>query len=258
MLLLAALLYGIYTFVDINSFKSYVDSTHGKVFTLSRTEDFETYGEVLEVTGPSTMDNTTLAAGKSHVDEPPIEENLLEILTADGYNGPKDVSYICSTFYLKNITGEEQTYYEVVKINSATKNIEDAIRIMLVRNYEIEVYAKAKRTTDPETEEVTVTPEKVVPLRDNYKERKIVQVSEGIYELQIVDSDEAWMSKDFVNDDYAVYRQNTVAANETLKYTIIVWIEGWDSECDNERIGGIINMDFSFTGISFEEATAAE
>lgn len=252
LLLLAALLYGVYTWVNINSFKIYVDSNHGKLFTLSNTSDFQTFGEVLEVSGPATMDNTTLAMGFSNVKEPTIEENLLEIATSDGYNGPKDVSYICSTFYLKNITREDQVYYEVVKINSVTKGIEKTLRIMLIKNYEIEIFAKSQSSIDPDTQEETLSLEKVVPLKhQNYVERYFEMNADGEYQLKTVDNDVAWMTKDFYNQDYAIYRESNIAADEIIKYTIIVWIEGWDDDTTTEKVGGIVNMDFMFTSEGF-------
>ena len=248
LLLLAALFYGIYSFININSFKIYVDNSHGKVLTLSRTSNFEVTGEVLDVSGPAMMDNTTLAHMKSRVAEPPIEDSLIEILMADGFNGGKEVSYIASTFYLKNITGVDQEYYEVIKINSATKNIQSAIRVMVVRNYEIEVYAQAHAYVDADSGEVKTQTEEVVPLASIYTERKVIQNEAGEYELQVEDNGVPWMTTDFYSEEYVCYKQQTIAADSYCKYTVIVWLEGWDQDCGNDKLGGVIDMDFSFTG----------
>ena len=38
--------------------------------------------------------------------------------------------------------------------------------------------------------------------------------------------------------------QNAVAPGDTHKYTVVIWLEGDDPDCTNEKIGGHVGMDF--------------
>ncbi len=244
--------YGAYTAVEINSFKVFIDSSGSKVLSLSSKSDFLYGTEQLEISGPSVMDNTTLASGKNLVDTSAIEDRLPDILSDDGFDVGKDDRFIAATFYLKNVTPDEQNYNEVLNLRSSTLNIESAVRVMLIRKrsdsdqYEVVVYAQYDIDEDGNTVEV-----EVVPLtKSKYTPFSLTTVTndEGKEEIQVEHyGTEAWIAEDFFSEEYIFYNQGfTLAPQEIIKYGIIIWLEGWDKDCVDDKLSGTIRMDFAF------------
>lgn len=244
--------YGAYTAVEINSFKVFVDSSGSKVLSLSSKSDFLYGTEQLEISGPSVMDNTTLAKGKNLVDTSAVEDRLPEILSQDGFGGADDDRFIAATFYLKNVTPDEQIYNEVLNLRSSTLNIETAIRVMLIRkrsdtpDYEVVVYAKYDVDEQGNTVQV-----EVVPLtKTKYTPFTITTVTdnEGKEAVKIEHyGTEPWIAEDFFSAEYIFYNKGlTLAPQEIIKYGIIIWLEGWDKDCVDDKLSGTIRMDFAF------------
>lgn len=244
--------YGAYTAVEINSFKVFIDSSGSKVLSLSSNSTF-TYGtEQLEIGGPDVMDNTTLASGKNLINATPIQDRLAEILEMESFNSAKSDKFIAATFYLKNVTSNEQQYNEVMNLRSSTLNLETAIRVMLIRkrasdpNYEVEVYAKYDAD-----ENGNLIPEMVVPLSKSvYGKLSLTTVTDedGKEHVEVTqNNDAAWIATDFFSAEHIFYNKGfNLAPQETVKYGIIIWLEGWDKDCVDDKLAGTIRMDFAF------------
>lgn len=244
--------YGAYTAVDINSFKVFVDSSGSKVLSLSSNSTFAYGTEQLEIGGPDVMDNTTLATAKSLINASPIQDRLAEILEAESFQCGKDDKFIAATFYLRNVTTEPQLYNEVLNLRNSTLGVEKAVRVMLVSkrvdnpDYEVVVYAKYDQDVDG-----NLIPEKVVPLeKSNYAKLKMTTVEvAGENDKVIVtqEGNDPWYAQDFFSDDYIFYNKGlSLAPLETVKYGIIIWLEGWDKDCVDDKLAGTIRMDFAF------------
>lgn len=235
---LGALIYGVMTVVEINSFKVFVDSSGNKVLSLSDTADFVNASEVIEITGPDTMDNTTLASGKNLIDSTSVEDVLLSIIDSDGVQSDKNDNYIAGSFYLRNTTDTVQYYNEFMRLRNVTKNIDAALRIMLVKNYELTVYAKPSSDGNPE---------KVVPLpNSDYLQLEITEDADGNKVIS-KKADQVWMSTPFYSEEYAIYNTGLeIQPGETVKYSIIIWLEGWDPDCVDSILHGTITVDFGF------------
>ncbi len=244
--------YGAYTAVEINSFKVFVDSSGSKVLSLSSKSDFLYGTEQLEISGPSVMDNTTLASGKNLVDTSAIEDKLPKILTEDGFSVGEDDRFIAATFFLKNVTQYEQVYNEVLNLRSSTLNIETAIRVMLIRkrsttnDYEIIVYAQYDVDKDGNT-----IPVEVVPLtKSKYTPINVTTITNanGQEEIAVTHyGSEAWIAEDFFSKEYIFYNKGfRLAPQEVVKYGIVIWLEGWDKDCVDDKLSGTIRMDFAF------------
>lgn len=231
--------YGMYTAIKLNSFKVYVDSPGNKVLSLSYDKDFASGTETLEITGPNVMDNTTLASDYNKSTSTAIRDKLELIVTSENFVYEPQDSFIAASFFLKNTTGEDQIYIEQLNLRNSTNNVETAMRVMLIRNYNIMVYAKAKPNGELE---------KVVPLERNvYTPLHIIEnPDDGSIKIENV-GEEAWMAEDFYSDDYVFYNDNlTIKAGEVVRYSIIIWLEGWDEDCVDDKLYGIIQMDFAF------------
>lgn len=122
----------------------------------------------------------------------------------DEIEGPHNGNnYLAYTFFVKNIGEEETEYRTTIDILSVIKNVDDAIRVAVYLNGEKTVYAKRK----PDTFEPEVG---TVPF---YK------VDQVMNEL----------------------REN-FKPGDVHKYTVVVWLEGNDSECIDNILGGEMKM----------------
>ncbi len=112
-------------------------------------------------------------------------------------------NYIAYTFYVVNAGEESVHYWYEIDIDDTIKNVDEAIRIMIYRNGEPTVYAKKNRTTK-ENEPGTEA---------------------------------------FVSNNIAVLEQRKkMKPGKKDRFTIVIWIEGDDPECNNALLGGEIKM----------------
>lgn len=117
-------------------------------------------------------------------------------------------NYIAYTFYVINSGKEKVNYWYEIDIDDTIKNVDEAIRIMIYRNGEATVYAKKSKETG-----------KAEP-----------------------------NTKKFVSSKIAVLEQRkNFKPNSKDRYTVVVWIEGDDSECKNDLLGGEIKLHMDFT-----------
>ncbi len=112
-------------------------------------------------------------------------------------------NYIAYTFYIKNNGEEVVDYWYELTIDDVIKNVDDAIRIMIIRNKEKFVYAKVN--------DVTKKPEKDT-IEFFSKEKAIIEQRKGL------------------------------KTDEKDKYTVVIWLEGDDPDCLDHLIGGEIKV----------------
>lgn len=126
----------------------------------------------------------------------------------EGNGSHNGKNYIAYTFYASNFGQETINYWATIEIDDVIKNVDEAIRVMVIKNGERVIYAKKNRATG-ENEKGTVP----------FYEDKIIMLEK---------------TEDFKVDD-------------TDKYTIVIWVEGDDPECTDELIGGEIKMHMRLT-----------
>lgn len=134
--------------------------------------------------------------------------------TDGSHNGD---NYFAYTFYLINTGTETVNVYSELKVTANTMNAVEATRIMVIKDDVTNIYAKP-RTSDGKTEEV---PKQVV----NF------------------------------NSDTQVYEE-TIAEfvpESLIKYTIVIWLEGFDPECDDNILGGGVKFVLEFSIIDDQE-----
>lgn len=132
-------------------------------------------------------------------------------------NNPHDYSnyyYIAYSFYLKNGNAEKVNIKSSLDFLTATYNIDAALRFIIIQNDDLEnfnIYMKADSSP--------VDPEDKTP-----------------YELAInYESDTKICSSNF-----------ELGPNEVKKYTILIWLEGWDKECVNSIMSAELKMKMTF------------
>ena len=143
-----------------------------------------------------------------------LPENLTD---AEGsHNGE---NYLAYTFYLENQGVDPINYWYKVVSDDVIKNVDKAIRIMIIRNDEKTIYAKANETTG---------------------------------EAEIVGDE---ITTKFYNDKELILKQReNMQPGEIDKFTIVIFLEGDDPDCTDELIGGEMKMHMEIT----EEHTAPE
>ena len=133
---------------------------------------------------------------------------ISEKVDEEGTGSHNGDNYIAYTFYVINDGKEEVHYWYEMDIDDTILNVDEAIRIMIIRNGERTVYAKKSRVTgeaEPDT-------------------------------------------KRFASDSIAVLEQRKgLKPKGKDRFTIVVWIEGSDPECKNELLGGEIKMHMDIT-----------
>ena len=122
-------------------------------------------------------------------------------------------NYIAHTFYLENSGSASLEYWYEVHFERVTRNVDEALRIMIIKNGERTVYAKVNSVTgEPEPNTV-----------EFFKDKIPVLESRKGFEPGEVD-----------------------------KITLVVWIEGDDPDCVDSIIGGEAKMHMQIVEGSIE------
>lgn len=193
-ILLLGAFYALSVFVNkAGNFTVWIQDGDMNLITLSDTPDFEKCSTMLEADIIPQMDNIT----KSW-----MPDNLTEI---DGcHNGE---NYIAYTFYLKNAGINEIDYSSQIDIHAVTLGADHAVRVMVIKNGEERVYAKAQKdSTEPEPDT------------------------------------EPFLSNTVVMSDVT----ESFEPGEFDKYTVVIWLEGEDPECIDNIRGGVVKMSMHF------------
>lgn len=194
LILLLGVFYGLSAFVNkAGNFTVWITEEDLGRITLSDTPGFEETVTMLEADIIPEMDNITKAWLPENIDE------------GEGcHNGE---NYIAYTFYLQNSGEEAVNYSSQIEIHAVTKEADNAVRVMVIKNGEETVYAKAQKgSTEPE-------PDTVAFLSDTHVLNNTI---EG-FEPGAVD-----------------------------KYTVVIWLEGNDPECVDDIRGGVVKMSMNF------------
>ena len=198
--LLLGVFYALSLFVNrAGNFTVWIPDELAGVITLSDTPDFEVCSTVLEADVIPSMDNITKSWMPDNLDE------------VDGcHNGN---NYIAYTFYLKNAGIDEIEYLSQINIHAVTLESDHAVRVMVIKNGEETVYAKAQKgSNEPEPDTVPFL-----------SKTKVLENTTDHFEPGEVD-----------------------------KYTVVIWLEGNDPECVDNIRGGVVKMSMNFQVLDSE------
>ena len=126
----------------------------------------------------------------------------------DGVDGSHNgENYIAYTFYARNTGDDACVLKEEFRIESCVKGADEAIRIRIYKNGKAQTYAKMSAEGTPE-----------------------------------------FGTKAFESDEVA-YSNTTerFESGDTIKYTLVIWLEGDDPECLDNIKGGNVKMSMNFT-----------
>jgi hypothetical protein len=129
-----------------------------------------------------------------------------------------DKSYIGYTFYLKNMSEESVSLNATLEIAQSTNHVEDAAWIWFFQGEDDQngtIYQKEDNLTEQE-----------------YYERY------GQFDYPV--------TTPFKTDDVVFSRIiPNVEKDEVIKFTLILWLEGQDPDCNNSIVGGSINFNLN-------------
>ncbi len=145
----------------------------------------------------------------------------------EGLGSKNTDCYFAYSFYLKGISdeGKDINYSMSMKMRESTNNLEDAIRIMVIKDSVRTVYAKANADG---------TPRPIYAGADREEPDQVIGTTVP-----------------FKQNSHIIHEPYLIAAGEFSKFTIVMWIDGWESV--NSMKGGIIQTDLSFSTISTNE-----
>ena len=133
---------------------------------------------------------------------------LPENIDNEGDGSHNGRNYIAYTFYAENMGQDTINYWTTIKIDDVVRNVDEAIRVMVFKNGNKVIYAKNNKTTgEPEPDTVA-----------------------------------------FKNDDTVMLElSENFKVGDIDKYTVVIWVEGDDPECQDDLIGGEIKMHMTLT-----------
>ena len=139
---------------------------------------------------------------------------LDEISATDGdYIDPTGLTYIAYTFYLKNEGTSTVDLSFQIEQTMATLGIESAVRVLVIENEtNVHCYWKNDGTEKSQFEE---TPDEIM----NY-----------FYDEQY-----------YCNQEILNFKPGQIN-----KYSVVLWLEGWDHECIDNVIGAKLKIDLKF------------
>ena len=148
----------------------------------------------------------------------PTYKDFADIDKVSGDHNGKN--YIAYTFWIANSGSETVKYYGSLDINSVAKGADEAIRVSVFQNGVATDYGK-------------------VPKNPNAQYAKF-----GI--------DKFFLSGDVVMD----VNRNDFKPGDKDRYTIVIWLEGWDPECVDNIKGGEVKLSMNFKVLEGETTTS--
>lgn len=195
---------------NVGNFVIGIESNVRYSLSLSEYEDFRE--STSRLTAPGLREQT-------HATLKDIPDNITE--GGGTKNDYENRRYFAYSFYIKNVSSIILDYDVEIVINKSTKGAESAIRVMLIKDDTTMIYAKAKE----------------------YPEQELGQPEDHM------DTDilEPYMTTPFASEVNIMQdRELNFIKDAIHKYTVIMWIEGWDRECVDEIKGGIVRMEMKF------------
>ena len=197
MLLLAFLTY--YGQNSGNFVMSVDEDAFKRGIAISDSSTFETMNRWLTADPVEDVRDTTL----QHID-------LFEIINAEGAYKETRSNYLAYTFFLRNVGSETTPVdYEVV-ITNQSKNIAEAIRVMIIVDGQVAYDAQGIRYIECESKTMYQAPDKHdIVYKDYLQDFTLFKTTDIICSERIFD----------------------IRPEQTKKISVIMWLEGEDPEC---------------------------
>jgi hypothetical protein len=180
--------------------------------TLSEKADFSGSVALLQAKGLKDVTHATLY--NEDLTPAHIPANIDEI-GEGSHNDEENFRYFAYTFYLKNVSNFAFDYRVQISIKEVSRNVDSAVRVMVIRNGERVIYAKPQ-----EIGETAGQPE----------------TNNGLYQVENFTDSKTVCS----------FKIDAFESMAVDKYTVVMWLEGWDPQCGDHIKGGTLRMEMKF------------
>ena len=198
-------------------------------FTLSETADFK---------NPTTY---LVCTPLDHVPEISISHIPEDV---DEYDGMHSSTYFAYTYYIRNEGESTVDYKWELALNSESQNVSSAVWVMVFEDGEMVFYAKEGADGQPEAlppegdyNRGYLQPPMYDKAKDPASQYEIVDPSATVPIWRVI-------PRPFLSD--ALVAQGirlSMAPQEVHKYTIVMWLEGDDPNCNNDLVGGHLGLE---------------
>ena len=167
------------------------------------------------------------------------------------HNGDDHFAY---SFYLRNDGNTTQSYEYELLINSESKSISRAAWVMLFEDGAMTFYAHMRDDDQPEALPFIGDNSRGYS-RITYKD--VAKYPDSQYHLIESDSSIPYyrlIPIPFMSDTLVTTgQQMEVPPGEVHKYTVVIWLEGDDPDCNNDLIGGHLGLEMNFRLLAEDE-----
>lgn len=213
-------------------------------FTISLHEEMFREGFVISETADFKNPTTYLFATPAE-DVPCISINDIP-LDVDEYEGEHNDKYFAYTFFVRNEGESVVDYKWSMVLNSESKSLSDGTWVMIFEDGKMRFYAEPNDMGQPEAlpafDDNTrgyVNPEIVALCADQAAQCELIRQRGDLGYYRLIPYE--FLSVSHVAEG----TRERVAPMDVHKYTIVIWLEGDDPDCDNSMIGGHVGMEFN-------------
>lgn len=227
-LLLTGAAWGTIVFIDANSMRIVVDKSNVGDISISKTADFSSPATVLKMNGPEDISNITY-------------DWILkdELFGKEGdHHGD---NYIAYSFFLKNVGDSDILFKSSIVLNYVSKDIERAVRIVIIEDEEKATCYAVTRSDG--------TPEYIAYDTDDKATQQPLPLGESRLDELLSTNVTTPFSTDEPKDNNVEVFESAdtfLAVDEVKKYTVLIWLEGSDSDCMDAILGAKVNFEFNF------------
>lgn len=177
-------------------------------------------------------------------------------LDREAYGSHNGRNYLAYTFKVCN-TGEIAVdYRSTMKIAAAAGDADEAVRVMLYRNGEPAVYAK-RNSTDADMNRPPAAGAEPLPFETIYRKKQPAgdaaqqELPDPMNQEQnrtpVETTDELLPIIEFPDDEVVFdLEYSGLEPGAADQYTVVIWIEGLDPECDDSIVGDSLSFDWVF------------
>jgi len=197
---------------NVGNFVVSVEKTQRLSITLSENNDF--------VNNATSILYAKGIADISHATYGSIPDDINDVAYGN-HNDDQGKQYSAYTFFLKNTSPVDVSYSMSIVINQLYKNVDRAIRVLVITDGRRAIYAKRDSSGNAVT----------------YLKGEVPDGMTVTYE-----------TVPFVDDRTVCFVDTRVfKAQATTKYTIVMWLEGYDPDCIDDIKGGAIRLTMNFS-----------
>lgn len=227
-LLLTGAAWGTIAFIDANSMRVVVEKNNVGDISISKTADFSSPSTVLKMNGPEDISNITY-------------DWILkdEVLGKEGdHHGD---NYIAYSFFLKNVSDSDILFKSSIMLNYVSKDIERAVRIVVIEDEEKATCYAVTRSDG--------SPEYIAYDTDSKETQKPLPLGDSRLDELLGTNVTTPFSTDEPKDNNVLVFESAdtfLAVEEVKKFTVLIWLEGSDSDCVDSIIGAKVNFEYNF------------